>query len=164
MPPVEVAFACVREDRSEWLDRLWNVVFSVRSFGGALAGAPFHVFVADSASDRLRDLLVPLGATVSVVAPWRADYRLANKLRMFEAASSLDADVVIALDCDTVVLGDVTPLLDAAAVRALPAEHDRLEPHQWASLYAHLGLTPPTERVVMTKTGATTSRTTTRAW
>jgi hypothetical protein len=149
-----VAFACVGEDQpGKWWNRLWNVVFSVRTFGGSLAEAPFHVFVADRAGDDLRRLLEPLGATVHVVPAWRDDYRLANKLRMFEAAPDLGADVVFAIDCDVVVLGDLRGLVDTTKVRVLPAENDRLGEEQWRLLFDHLGMEAPAARVMMARTG-----------
>jgi hypothetical protein len=104
----------------------------------------------DSAAGRL---IEGLGAEVRVVA--RVDQRnpYLNKLRMLELESAADFDVLAALDCDTIVVRDLSPHLSAESVGAKPADFDRLEPAQWRRLYEALGVTQPAGTFIATSSG-----------
>ena len=149
-------FACVGENRPDWFRKIHNLVLSVRTFGGSLADAPFVVHLVGGADDEHRTALEALGAEVRVVEP--VDPRLvnANKLRMFELADRDDFDVLVGLDCDVVVMGDLAPELDPVALRALPAGQTHLADEGWERLYAALGVPLPAKDVVTTVSGERT--------
>src|SRR5207244_311537 len=94
----------------------------------------------DGAS-RLR--LEELGARVRPVDPVDRQYPYANKLRMFEAGPEKGTDVLVGLDCDTVVLGDVSSFLTSNAIGAKPADGDFLGECEWRRVFRELGIKPP---------------------
>jgi hypothetical protein len=145
--------ACVGENRADWWVKMENLVLSVRRFGGALADAPVVVHMVGAADPATRSRLEGLGAEVLVVEP--VDRRLpsSNKFRMFELAEARSFDVLVALDCDLVVMGDISTHLSDRTIRAVPAGQSHLDDDGWARLYQARGLAVPPRSHVTTVTG-----------
>jgi hypothetical protein len=118
-------------------------VLSIRRLGGSLADAPIVVYFLDDADNRSVSNLQRLGATVRIVARVDPDYPYANKLRIFEAGPEAGTDVLVSLDCDTVVVGDFADLLPADAVGAKPADRVFLRDEDWRCIYGELGIALP---------------------
>jgi hypothetical protein len=151
---VQVVFACVAENGPGWFDRVHSLVLSIRTFGGSLREAPVLACFVEGVDDRFAGPLRDLGAEVRVVPRLDPRYPYANKLRMLEHAS--EDEVLIALDCDVVVLGDVTAYPDPVSVLAKPADCDFLTPEQWATLFDALHLEAPARTVTTTTFGQRT--------
>lgn len=141
-PPADVVVACVTENRPRWTQRLYNLALSLRTFGGALADAPLHAFFVDELEPRFKVRLAPLGVRCEVVPGFPAPVAQTNKLRMFEDFSCQRGGILVALDCDVVVVGDFSASLSPAAVCGVPASMSPLRPPQWQALLALLGLRP----------------------
>ena len=148
---MKAVFACVAENREDWFERVHALVLSIRRFGGSLAEAPIRTCFVEGADDRLSGPLRDLGAEVNVVPRVHPSYPYANKLRMLELPSS--DEVLIALDCDVVVLGDISAYPDPAAVLAKPADCDFLTREQWGRVFRELRLDPPENGVITTTFG-----------
>jgi hypothetical protein len=145
--------SCVAENRAEWHTLGYNLALSCITTPSTYPVrfvANFVDGVDPAAGRRIEDL----GGEVRVVA--RVDRRnpYLNKLRMLDLAGTEDFDVLAALDCDTIVLRDLSPHVSLESVGAKPADVDRLTPEQWRGLYAALGLAPPSATYVATN-GAT---------
>lgn len=138
-----VLFSCVGENRPDWYAKMENLVLSIRRFGGSLADAPVVVNVVSGAGTDLVAAMDRLGAEVRVVEPVDRRRATSNKLRMFELAASHDFDVIAAIDCDIVVMGDVAPEIRADCVRAVPAGRDILPDGTWQKLYQLLEVPLP---------------------
>jgi hypothetical protein len=145
--------SCVSENRPAWYDKVYNLVLSVRTFGGSLAGAAVVVNFVGGADPKVSAELEGLGAEVRVVERFDVRNPYANKLRMLELAKELDFDVLVALDCDTVVAGDFRDLVPADRVGAKPADLDRLTDDEWRRLFGALRVPVPERSVVATVTG-----------
>lgn len=137
--------ACLGEDRPDWHTKIETLVLSVRHLGGTLAGAPIVVHLVGSADEAFTRRMEELGARVVVVEPMDPRLPTSNKLRMLELDH--DADVLVMLDCDVAVVGDLGPLLDVEAIRAVPAGKAHLDEGAWARLYERVGLTAPEQRI-----------------
>ena len=124
--------ACVAENGDGWYREVQNLVLSVRRFGGALAGAPVVVNFVDDVDPR---------------SP------ASNKLRMLELADDHDFDVLLAIDTDTVVVGDVGTYGDPAALAIKPENLDPYPEATWRALYADLDIPEPSRSQVTTSTG-----------
>lgn len=148
-----VLFSCVSENKPEWFDRVINLALSVRTFGGPLADAPVVVNFVGGADSAMRRILADLGAEVRVVERFDARTPYANKLRMLEMVEDHNFDILLALDCDVIVVGDVTPYLSTTHVAAKPADRDRLTDQQWDALFGALGVPLPKKSVVATSSG-----------
>jgi hypothetical protein len=136
-------FAVVAENTVEWLDRAFSVALSVRRLGGPHARAPVVVHVVDGVDRDSASRLLDLGALVRPVERVDPEYPYANKLRMFEHGPEPGTDVLVGLDCDTVVVGDVSPFLSADAVGAKPADCDFLTEGEWRRVFSRFEIPPP---------------------
>lgn len=150
--PLTVAFSCVTENRPDWLPRVHNLVFSLRTFGGSLAQSPVIVNVVNGAPESFAAPLRALGADVRTVERFDPRTPYANKLRMLEM-DDVDCDLVVALDCDVLIVGDLAPHLDRTHVAAKPADIDRLTDDEWQGLFAAFGISAPERTVIESTTG-----------
>lgn len=149
-------FACVAENTETWFERAFRLAVSLRRLGGASANAPMVVGFVDGVEPRFRQRLARLDVDVEVVARVDPTYPYANKLRMLEL-DHRECDVLVALDCDTVVVGDPTSFVTSAgSVRAKPVDCDFLSPEQWRRLFTALDLPIPERRFWTTTFGQRT--------
>jgi hypothetical protein len=145
--------ACVAENSDPWYREVQNLVLSVRCFGGGLAGAPVVVNFVDDVDPRYEKGLADLDAEVRVVARFDARSPASNKLRMLELAETHEFDLLLAIDTDTLVVGDVGAYGDPSAVAVKPENLDPYPAGAWRALYAHLGIPEPSRSQVTTSTG-----------
>lgn len=159
MPPTPKALlGLVGENLPEWHTMMENLVLSVRHFGGSLAEMPIAVNVVGDADPAFVRSMDRWRATVRVVDPMDPETprSIKNKLRVFELAATEDFDVLLALDCDAIVMGDLASVMSTTAVRAVPAIQNQLSEESWERVYDHLGLPRPEQRMVMAITGQRT--------
>ena len=148
--------ACVGENRERWFQKIRNLVVSVRLFGEGSSDIPVVTcFVGGVEGDFAREL-ERQDAEVRVVEPVDARAPSANKLRMLELVESHEFDVLLMLDCDVIVRGDLAPAVSTSRLRVAPAIGNPYSPTLWRTIYEGFGLPEPTERVVMTMTGERT--------
>lgn len=152
-PSAGVMAACVAENHPRWAQRVYNLALSLRTFGGELAGVPLRAFFLDGLEPRFHARLAPLGVRCEVVPSFPAPVAQTNKLRMFEDFSRQPGGILVALDCDVVVLDDFSASLSPAAVCGVPAVMSPLRPPQWQALLALLGLRPDGRGVRTVGTG-----------
>lgn len=154
---IDVGFACVAENRADWAQKVHNLALSVRSFGGPAAHAPIVVNVVDGADPRFRRLLEPLDVTLRVVERFDPRFPHANKLRLLEdLAPFAGCDVLMALDCDILLVDDPSPLLSVSHLRAKAEDQTILTPDHWLAIYERFELPPPAMDCVMTSSGEVT--------
>ena len=150
---VRLLVSCLAENDDGYFRRVEALVWSLRTFGGALSMAPFVAhFVGDVKPhyvSRLRDL----GADVRVVESFGERSGHANKLRMLELADLRDFDVLMAVDCDIVFVGDVSPWMSIETFGAKPADYDYASPAEWNLLFNRLDMSPPARTAIATSTG-----------
>jgi hypothetical protein len=149
-------FACVTEDTDEWFTKAYNLVLSLRRMGGSLADAPVIVHFVESVRPEFRSQLEDLGAEVRVVQPYGSRYRFSNKMRMFDLFDEEQFDVLVAIDCDVIVTGDIACYLERDAIGIVPAGRDHLAPAQWRDIYELFELKAPEQNCVMRVTGQRT--------
>lgn len=153
-PSADVMAACVAENRPRWAQRVYNLALSLRTFGGELADVPLHAFFVDGLEPRFQARLAPLRVCCGVVPGFPAPVAQTNKLRMFEDFSRRPGGgILVALDCDVVVVDDFSASLSPAAVCGVPAVMSPLRPPQWQALLALLGLRPDGRGVMTVGTG-----------
>jgi hypothetical protein len=92
------------------------------------------------------------GAEIRVVEPMHGN-GMANKLRMLELDRGRSFDVLVALDCDVVVVDDFSDALQADEIRAKPVDFERFGDRDWARLYALVGLDAPVKEMQATSSG-----------
>jgi hypothetical protein len=147
---VRVAFSLVGENRLDrWTDQMLNATFAIRKYGGSLADAPVLVGVIDGVKRGIRRSLEAQGATVRPVPVVNPEYRYANKLRMLELPPEHEVELIVCLDVDILVLGDIAPFLKPDVVQARTAGVDRWPEELWIQLFERFGLPVPAERHVL---------------
>lgn len=153
---MNVLIACVTENSEYWCTEVENLALSVRRFGGALADAPVTACFVDSVDDEYRNRLSRFD--VDVVTVPRSDYGspTTNKLRMLELAHDRAFDVLLAVDCDVVITGDLSPWLSQDSLRGTPEHADRLTTAQWRMVFEALDVPEPDRETRMVATGETT--------
>ena len=144
------------ENSERWYREVQNLLLSVRSFGGGLADAPFAALFVEGVEPRFATGLEALGAEVHVVD--RVDPRNppSNKLRMLELAATHDFDTLLAIDTDTLVVGDVSRYAAPDAVAVKPENGDPYPPATWPAVFADLGIPEPGRSIVTTSTAQVT--------
>jgi hypothetical protein len=148
--------ACVAENTDEWFTKAYNLVLSVRRMGGGMAHTPIVVHFVGGVRSRFRTTLEDLGAEVRVVDPYGSRYRFSNKMRMFDLLDEDHFDVLVAIDCDVIMTGDVSDYFHRDAIGIVPAGLDHLTPAQWLDIYALFEMKAPAPDCVMRATGQQT--------
>ncbi len=148
--------SCVAENGDRWYHEVYDLLLSVRRFGGRLGAAPFVAHFVDDVDPRYVEGLAALDATVRVVPRFDARSPASNKLRMLELADTHDFDVLLMLDTDTIVVGDISVHAVPDAVAVKPENRDPYPDGCWEAIYDELGIVAPTRSVVMTSTAQVT--------
>lgn len=131
---MKVRITCLGENSLGWFTRVQNLALSLRRVEGPLSDAEMVAnFVSDVEPD-FTAKLAQLGVAVRVVEPMPGDLGPANKLRMFELGDDGEFDVLVALDCDIVIVKDFLEWVPSAAVGAKAADFDRLKIRDWHKL------------------------------
>jgi hypothetical protein len=152
---VRTLFSCVSENGKSWFLKVQNLVLSVREFGGSQERAPIVVNFVEGVDPEFEQWLTGWDVEVRVVERYPG-IRYANKLRMLQLADEGDFDILVALDCDTVVLGDISEFLDPDFFLGRPVDIDVLTDHQWKTIFRGLGLAVPQRAVTTTTFGQRT--------
>ncbi len=153
--PPRVLFSCVAENGPVWFRRVQNLVLSLRQLGGSLAQAQFVTNFVDNVEPQYRVALERLGADVRVVPRHPLFDRVppSNKLRMFELAGTEEFDVLLALDCDLIIHGDLSAELSSREVRLQPDPVHCYTDMTWERIYHALDLDLPVERYAASGSG-----------
>jgi hypothetical protein len=149
-------FSCVTENGESWFVKVQNLVLSIREFGGSQSHAPILVNFVDGVESRFAQWLSRYDVAVRVVEPVDPVIRYTNKLRMFEVPQEMEAEILVALDCDVVVVGDIGQFLSSESISAKPADRDMLSDSQWRRIFRALEIAPPARTFVTTSFGQRT--------
>jgi hypothetical protein len=137
---MDVVVSCVAEDTPKWVERVRMLAFSLRHFGDGMAEVPFVANFVNSAQCAEKSDLKELGVSVRTVAPVHESCPWANKLRMLELPEVATCDLLLALDCDVVVMGDVRQWFSPDAMGAVPEGESTFNEDQWNFLSEIFGL------------------------
>jgi hypothetical protein len=151
-PANDLMIACVAENRPYWAERVYNLAFSLRTFGGNLAQARMCAYFVDGLERRFKAMLQPLDVECRVVDGFPSPVPQTNKLRMLECFSYEEARVLVALDCDIVIVDNFSSSISRHAICGVPASVSPMRPNEWQSLLALLGLRPDTRTIKMINT------------
>jgi len=151
---LKVLLACVSENGENWHREVTNLVLSVRRFGGRLSKAPFIVNFVERVEPEYSADLEALGAEVRVVNRFDARVPTSNKLRMLQLVDSYEFDMLVALDCDTIVMGDLSEVIGSGdSVQAKPENYDPFGLDAWRQVFKAFDIEEPS-RPLLTTSGA----------
>lgn len=124
----DVLVGCVAENDPRFLGQALRLVQSIRWFGGELAGARVMVCVVGEIDRSFREAFAKYEAEVRIVAPVHPPNPSANQLHFFAEVGETDREMLLLLDCDTVVVQDPLPWMQRGSVQTrlapLPVELD----------------------------------------
>ena len=95
---------CVADNSIKYLDQALRLLQSWRWFAGDLADSEFNVCVVDEVSPEYRKQYESYGARVHIVSPFSYTHPPSNKLRFLELPVFGNAERIVLLDCDTVIV------------------------------------------------------------
>jgi hypothetical protein len=140
---MRLAIGCVAEPTAKYLDQAERLLQSWRWFAGRYAKADFHVCVVGdvAVSDRAR--YEKYGAHVRCVSRFSAHHAASNKLRFVELAEAANADRVVLLDCDTIVVQEPSELFDGEPLIAKMADVATVPTAVLHRILAEFGIASP---------------------
>jgi hypothetical protein len=142
-----VLFVCVADTQHRFMAQALRLVASLRRFGGRQAEAAFVVAMVEREDAAFAERLRALGATVQVVPRFSTWHGTSNKLSAIawaiDEVPSESYDVLVLLDCDTVVLDDPTDWVSGEALRARMAGSDTVSHATFKAVFRHFGRPVP---------------------
>jgi hypothetical protein len=139
----DLLVGCVTENLPKYLEQALRLVQSIRWFGGDLAQARLLVCAVDRIADSSRKELESYGAEVRVVQRFHEKNGSSNRLRFFEEAWKTDRGLLLALDCDTLVVRDPLPLMRRGRLQAKIEPLATVTHDVFVRLFRHFGLPLP---------------------
>jgi hypothetical protein len=136
---------CVAEPTPKFLDQALNLLRSLRWFGGSASDAAFIVCVVGEIDAAQREKFEELNARVRSVERFSELHPQSNKLRFLETEEAGEADRVILLDCDTIVVRDLSAFLAKTHFQAKIADVRTISPETFERLFAAFELAIPPE-------------------
>lgn len=141
--PERAVIAFAGENHGHWIDRMERLALSLHDSRPSGDSTLTAALVVDGLDEPHRSALALLGCDVRAVDPVHAEHRYMNKLRILEVPEIGQADGVLALDCDLVVVGDPLPALDADVICAQLTSGSSLSDRLWSDIHEALGLPEP---------------------
>ena len=142
---------CLREDNPTFHFRIITLFKTIKAFGGQLSKAKFLAIFVDHVDRIIYDNLINMGVQVKIVKPYESKLqRHCNKIRMLELDEAYD--VLIALDCDTVVTRDFTSFISDNVIRRCDSLLDPLTIDEWRNLYVTISFRCQATRRKFTQT------------
>jgi hypothetical protein len=134
---------CVADCTPKYFAQALRLLQSWRWFAGELASADFRVCVVDAVDVNYRKRYEEYGAKVHLVSRFSPWHPPSNKLQFFELAAARNADRVVLLDCDTIVVQDPRRLITGADFVAKIADYPTVTHEIFGSLFAAFGVPLP---------------------
>jgi hypothetical protein len=154
----DLLVGCVAANDPQSLGQALRLVQSIRWFGGELAGAQVMVCVVGEPDRSFRQALEGYEAEVRTVAPFHPRNPAADKLQFFPEAWETGHEMLLLLDCDTVVVQDPLPWMRRGSFQAKIAPLPTVTPEVFERLFRHYGLPLPPREHVNSFTGTATIR------
>jgi len=131
-------FTCITEPTKRLLDQSARLLMSIRWFGGSLAKARFVLGCTGPLPQPALEFFDHYGAEVTTVERYDPTHGHSNKIALLGSPILAGHDGVVLLDCDTVVVQDPAPWLDARAVGAKLADLPTVSLTELQAIFRHL--------------------------
>ncbi len=152
----DLLVGCVAENNPKYLGQALRLVQSIRWFGGGLAQARLLVCAVEGIAGSSRKELESYGCEVRTVRSFHPNNGSANRLRFFEEAWDEGREMLLALDCDMVVVRDPLPLMQYGRLQAKIESLPTVTHDVFVRLFEHFKLPLPLRSHVIGWTRAPT--------
>jgi hypothetical protein len=146
-------FTCIAEPTKRFLEQSARLLMSVRWFGGSLGQARFVLGCTGPVPRAALELFDHYGAEVITVERYDLTHGHSNKIALLASPILAGHDIVVLLDCDTVVVQDPAPWLDPRAVAAKLADLPTVSLVELQAIFDHFKCAIPPARYYHELTG-----------
>jgi hypothetical protein len=153
----DLLIGCVVENDPQFLDQALRLVQSIRWFGGELAGAQVVVCAVGEFAPSLRRTFESYGAEIRTVSPFHLRC-FGNKLQFFSEVWETGREMLLLLDCDTVVVRDPLPWMRRGSFQAKIAPLPTVTHEVFERVFRHYNLPLPAREHVNSFAGTATIR------
>lgn len=152
----EVVVGCVTEDDPKYLGQALRLLQSIRWFGGELSRSRVLVCAVERIDARARRALEALGAEIRIVPRFDRRNGSANRLQLFAEVWDGPEEMLLSLDCDTLVVRDPLPLLRRGVFQAKVAPQPTVTHEVFERVFAAMGVDLPERSYTTGYTGTPT--------
>ena len=146
-------FTCIAEPTKRFLEQSARLLMSVRWFGGSLAQARFVLGCTGPVPRGALELFDHYGAEVVTIERYDLTHGHSNKIALLNSPILAGHDIVVLLDCDTVLVQDPAPWLDPGTVAAKLADLPTVSLTDLQAIFRHFKCPTPAARYYHELTG-----------
>lgn len=138
---------CVADNTEKYLNQALRLLQSWRWFGGGVSDTDFFVCVVDDIDDDYKKLFEFYNAHVRCVRRASKSHPPSNKLRFLALPEAYEAERVVLLDCDTIVVQDPSRLFDGPEdLMAKIADMPTVTQHEFVGIFSQFGVPLPPQK------------------
>jgi hypothetical protein len=150
---IDVVFTCITEPTKKFLDQSARLLMSLRWFGGSVGNARFVLGTTGPIPQEALKLFRRYGAEIVTIQRYAANHGPSNKIALLQSPALAGHDVVVLIDCDTIIVQDPTPWLEVAGIAAKIADFPTVSDAELACVFQHFGRPMPQARYTHELTG-----------
>jgi hypothetical protein len=136
---IDVVFTCITEPTKKFLDQSARLLMSLRWFGGSVGNARFVLGTTGPIPQEALKLFRRYGAEIVTIQRYAANHGPSNKIALLQSPALAGHDVVVLIDCDTIIVQDPTPWLEVAGIAAKIADFPTVSDAELACVFQHFG-------------------------
>ena len=141
-----VVFTCIAEPTKQFLEQSARLLMSLRWFGGSLAQARFVLGCTGPIPSEPLELFNTYRAEIITVERYDPSHGHSNKVALLGSSILAGHDIVVLLDCDTLLVQDPARWLNVDAVALKLADLPTVSLAELESIFRHLECPVPSPR------------------
>jgi hypothetical protein len=139
-------FTCIAEPTKQLLEQSARLLMSLRWFGGSLAQARFVLGCTGPIPQQARELFYDYHAEVTTVERYDPTHGHSNKIALLGSPILAGHDIVVLLDCDTVLVQDPVRWLNRDAIAIKLADVPTVSLAELEAVFRHFKCPMPSPR------------------
>lgn len=154
--PTRVLFGCVTDNTPKYLSQALRLLQSVRWFSGVFKQSDMLICVVGDIDTEHVDMFQTLGATLRAVPCFHPLHSHSNKIQFFLQPDIYNYDMLILMDCDTLIVQDPFHFLNKHVFQAKIAALPTIPHAVFKRLFDYFGIPLPEKRYYCSFTGTQT--------
>ena len=142
----DTVFTCVAEPTKRFLEESARLLMSVRWFGGSLGQARFVLGCTGPVPPEALKLFDHLGAEIITIGRYDLTHAHSNKIALLSSPTLAGHDMVVLLDCDTLLVQDPGLWLDQTLVAAKLADLPTVSLTEFQAIFDYFRYRMPSAR------------------
>ena len=143
---INAVFTCIAEPTNEFLEQSARLLMSLRWFGGSLAQGRFVLASTGAVPQGVRELFGHYGAEVVSIERYDLTHGHSNKIALLRSSILAGHDVVVLLDCDTLLVRDPARWLNPDVVAIKLADLPTVSLAELQAIFSHFKCPVPSPR------------------